>query len=159
MWHAMESIEALAEDLNITIESVRSRARDLLGEDYNLMAPWAPRLTEMWHSRARLIDIADELGVAMTTLLRRAESLKLGERQMPPNEAEEALWARAAQLIEEGVPSTWVAEDTGLNVYAIRKRLKPGDTSGWNEAWPGIRFNRELKALHDEFAPRRLRPA
>jgi orotate phosphoribosyltransferase-like protein len=69
---------------------------------------------------------------------------------------------RMLQLADEGMVSSWIAEDLGLPARTVREHL--GRTRGysitkaarsdWYHAWQTIRRSTALFELHKEFAPK-----
>lgn len=67
---------------------------------------------------------------------------------------------RAIQLIDEGMPSNWVAEDVAIHPGTIRRlaRKRPNNAHAraeWSSVWQSIRQNPELYALHSELRPKK----
>lgn len=69
---------------------------------------------------------------------------------------------RATLLLEDGVPTSWVAEDVGLSLTTVegfitpelRARREPS-RKDWLSAWTSIKRNPTLLALHREFTTRK----
>lgn len=77
---------------------------------------------------------------------------------------DDAQVARALMLLSEGMPGTWVCEDTGLGYETIRRLAQsaPGHQEAvreWKSTWHHILNHSKLREFHDSWAPqpRRVR--
>jgi hypothetical protein len=67
---------------------------------------------------------------------------------------EQAEWVE--RCAEEGMVSTWIAEDVGVTAGCIRSRIGVRSDEWrdeWHKVWHDIRRSSVLLALHREFAP------
>lgn len=92
-------------------------------------------------------------GVNSRKVLRIIASAGIPTRRMSSRLTPEQR-ARAQQLLDDGLPGTWVAEDIGVkthHIYSNWPRSKGG--KDWASVWHSIRNNETLLTLHEEFAP------
>ena len=69
-------------------------------------------------------------------------------------------YERVAELLREGLPLNWIAEDVGAlnrgSILRISKKLGIDTTSSsaaFHAVWPEIMHNPELLKLHRQFSP------
>lgn len=62
---------------------------------------------------------------------------------------------RIRQLHDEGMPSSWIAEDVGLRPSQVRRIAGPSSgATEWRRCWALIRRDADLFALHQSLAPK-----
>lgn len=113
---------------------------------------------ELWLAGERDTSvIAATLGVSARTVLRHLDRAQV-DRPRRAREGASPRRARALKLLAEGMPATWVSEDTGLSYNIVRtlgRTIANRDelVREWKIAWQQIRKNEELLMLHWSVAP------
>lgn len=112
------------------------------------------RAYELYNEGKTTKEIAAELGVSE----RQVGRLLVSSGARPLQKQTRHDWTQADMLLAEGMPSIWVAEDTGIPYEAVAERAVsiPGHaeaTKAWRQEWIRIARSSRLLDLHYSFAP------
>lgn len=98
-------------------------------------------------------EIAERLGISS----RQASRLTRGVNPRARRQ-KDAKFKRADELLDDGVPVTYISYETGLSYESLYHHARYGDksevlqenTQEWRRTWSGIRWHPELVKLHRE---------
>jgi AraC-like DNA-binding protein len=100
--------------------------------------------------------IAAELGVNQRTVCRYLIATGARAKKI----IGDVRYVRADVLLDEGMPATWVAAETGIPYPSLLEHAHRRDPDGrrdatreWKRAWGSIKASPDLLALHWEIAP------
>lgn len=102
-------------------------------------------------------ELALRYGVTVSVMRRKLRALGLLDGEKPRGYTEEEV-ARISTLIEEGMPTVWIAEGMGRTDRSISKRFSghpaiPERNHEWSTVWGQIKNRSQLLELHRQFAP------
>lgn len=103
--------------------------------------------------------LAMRYGATVDSIRRARRDPRVNMPSIHPNPPPEITFEQAAWIercAEEGMVSTWIAEDIGVTAGCIRSRVGIRSEEWrreWHAVWHDIRRSSVLLALHREFAP------
>jgi DNA-binding CsgD family transcriptional regulator len=131
------------------VKTSTENGKALMGRGPNIDREEFRKLLESGATRK---DIARQMGMHIDTVS-KLKSAMLGRNGKPKLTLDQI--RRMEILTEEGMPSTWVAEDLGCNRSTVTVLTPFGkhNSREWLIVWQKIRQSDELLALHRQFAP------